>query len=248
MPPLLPSAVFWLSDVRLAGYPRERVPQLQRLREFLKVAVVTVLLLTGQQAQADVEPPPRPRPPEDGVWTQLTVVKRTEPVSVSLQLGYLGGNRIGYVAVQAEHPVTPRLAVSAAYARGGLRIDDGPDLGLNLVRIGATWTNRRHPVEIDARLWGELLIPERGSVTRQVRLRLRATVDLPNVLPSINPRLFIADEIFVTTADGFTRNRVSAGLRTRPAQSLFVDIAYQRSDDTNGRNQNVALLQVTRVF
>jgi Protein of unknown function (DUF2490) len=204
--------------------------------------------MAAQQAYAEVEPPPRPRPPEDGVWTQLTAVKRTEPVNLSLQLGYLGGNRIGYVAVQIEHPVTPSVAVNAAYARGGLQIDGGPDLGLNLVRVGATWTNGRRPVEIDARLWGELLIPDQGKVTRQLRLRLRASVDLPNTLPAIKPRLFVANEIFVTTADGFTRNRASVGLRTQPAQSLFVDLAYQRSDDTNGRDQNIALLQITRIF
>ena len=205
------------------------------------------LMMTGQLAHAEVEPP-QPRPPEDGVWTQLTAVKRTDPLNISVQLGYLGGSRIGYVAMQLERQVSQNFVINVAYARGGLQIDGGPDLGLNLVRLGATWTSGRHPIEVDARLWGELLVPDSGTVTRQLRLRLRASVDLPNRAPSINPRLFIANEIFVTAADGFTRNRVSAGLRTHPAQSLFVDLAYQRSDDTNGRDQNVALLQVTRVF
>jgi hypothetical protein len=204
-------------------------------------------MVSGHLALAEVEPP-RPRPPQDGVWTQLTAVKRTDPVNVSVQLGYLGGNRIACAALQLERPTSENFAVNAAYARGSLQIDDGLDLGLNLVRLGATWTSGRHPVEVDARLWGEPLIPDRGTVTRQLRLRLRASVDLPNTAPSISPRLFVANEIFVTATDGFTRNRVSAGLRAHPAQSLFVDLAYQRSDDTNGRDQNVALLQVAHVF
>lgn len=200
-------------------------------------------------ALAEIDPPPvGPQLPEDGVWIQLTVVKNTTVADVAVQLGQLGGNRISYGALQLERHVTPRVAVSVAYARGGLRIDNAPDLPLNLVRVGATWSSGSHPVELDARLWGELLVPDRGRTIRQGRLRLRVSVDVPNTLPALHPRLFVANEVFATTDNGFTRNRASAGLRTQPAHSIFFDVAYQRTDDATGLDQNVALVQLTRVF
>lgn len=79
---------------------------------------------------------------------------------MSLQLGYLGGNRIGYVTAQLERPASDSFAINMAYARRGIQIDSGPDLGLNLVRLGTIWTSGRHPDELDARLRGELLIPD----------------------------------------------------------------------------------------
>lgn len=214
----------------------------------LRTLATAVFLLPATPAWAEIDPPRRtPAGPDDGAWVQATAVLPVGQGDIAVQYGDLDANRIRYLAVQGERRVGDGFALGLAYAYGGLRLPNAPDPKLQLYRAFATWTNGGERVELDGRLWAEVLTASTGPTTEQLRMRARASVALPGRLP-LSPRLFVADELFFVNGDGFTRNRLSLGVRTQLSERLGLDVAWQRSDDTSGAGQNVMLIQTTVVL
>lgn len=210
------------------------------------VAMTAALAGMPSPARADPElPPPRAaRGPDDGVWFQATAVLPVGEDAVAVQYGDIGGNRIRYVAVQGEHRLDPHWSLGAAYGFGVLRLDGRRDPRLHLFRALATWTNGGRRWEVDARAWADYIVTAPGTDSQLLRTRLRVSgPPLPGSGISIRP--FVADEVYLVRGAGFTRNRWTVGLRTRPTARLGVDIGYQRTDDRGGAGQNVLLIQTT---
>lgn len=203
------------------------------------------LAVTSAPAHAEIDPPrPKPQGPRDGVWVQATVVKPLKDGAIAIQYGDLGGTDIRYIAVQGERRLRLGFALGVAYGYGELAIERAPDLPLHLARLFTTWAGRSGAVELDGRLWADVLIPERGATRYQ--LRARGRVALPLGRSRSHPAVFIADEVFLEEGRGLIRNRVTGGLRLRPGGGpLGIELYWQHSDDRGGGNQDVAGLSAT---
>lgn len=216
----------------------------------MQALVGSAAALFASVAQAQVEPAPATNRPRDGAWLQASVVVPVaENTDIAVQYGELGGLDVRYISLEGRQRVGDGFGLSVSYAHGERNPDDGPTVDLNQYRLGVSWTNEGDRIEVDGRLWAELLDPSQGKSTEQLRGRLRVSFAITGVARSIKPRLFVADEIFAVAGEGIDRNRLTTGLRASLfGERLDTELYYQRTDYDDGLANDRVVLSLSYAF
>lgn len=208
------------------------------------IAGLVLVWAAAPAAGQDADPAVRPDRTANGTWTigGVSAPIAGDAGTVSVYLGHLGGLDSRFAFVEGQATVAPRTSLLVGYGYVLSEAAGGRDARAHLARVGVSAAHAFGPVDLDARLTGELLVRETGENTKRGRLRLRATVPVPGVASRLRPRLFVADELFVEEDRGLSRNRVNAGVRTT-LSPLDLDLYWLREDRDDGSAVDAFVVQ-----